>query len=112
MRVNKKHLLGNLAIFLGSMIFAVVAVGFSGSASFKTADDTQILGQILLQQPSQQQVKGVISENNYCPKDKPIMGWIDFDGSKKIIQNLNQNQLPSACFSDLEEAKKEGFELE
>lgn len=110
MRLTKKHLLDNLAIFSASLVFAVVAISFSGSVSFRTTDDTTLLESVLFQQKTQ--VKGAYSGNNICPVEKPIVGWIDFEGNKKVVENLPKNQTPSACFKTIEEAKQEGFVVE
>jgi hypothetical protein len=110
MRLTRKHLFDNLAIFSASFAFAVIAISFSGSVSFRTADDTKLLEGVLFQQKTQ--VKGAYSGNNLCPTDQPIVGWIDFEGNKKVVENLPKNQSPSACFKTIEEAKKEGFLVE
>lgn len=110
MRPFWKNLIDNLTILSASLIFAIMAIAISNPISFKTVDDTQILYDLLRNQKSS--VLGVSNQNSPCPQDKPIIGWIDFQGKKIITENLPGGQLPGACFQTLEEASAEGFTLE
>lgn len=107
MRRKQKQFLDNLSILGASLVLSVTAIMISSSLSFKTTDDSQLLYQILSQQKTQ--VKGAFSENSFCPKNKQIIGWIDFQGNKKIVQSLPIDTEPSACFTNIEEAQKEGY---
>lgn len=46
-------------------------------------------------------------EKTKCPKETPIIGWIDYAGNKKIVDDINQS--PSACFRSIEEAFEQGW---
>jgi len=107
MRRVQKQLLDNLTLLGASVILSVTAITISTSLSFRTTDDSQLLYKILSGEKTQ--VKGAFSENEFCPKNKQIIGWIDFQGNKKIVQSLPEDAEPSACFSNLEEAQKEGY---
>jgi hypothetical protein len=47
-------------------------------------------------------------QGNPCGQ-KPVIGWINYAGTKKIVRNLPANERPSACFESIEEAHREGF---
>jgi hypothetical protein len=106
---KQKELFNNLTIFVGSVIFAFVAILFSGPISFQTMDDTQLLYKGVFDEKTQ--VKGAFSKNDFCPEIKPVIGWIDFQGNKKIVESLPADQQPSACFETLDKAKEEGYTL-
>jgi hypothetical protein len=107
MRRKQKQFLDNLTILGASVLLSITAITISSGLSFKTTDNTALLYQFLTGEKTQ--VKGAFSENNSCPKNKQIIGWIDFTGNKKIVQSLPEGIEVSSCFSSIEEAKKEGY---
>lgn len=63
-----------------------------------------------LEQGSGGQVLGANSEdNNYCPEDKPIIGWVDYRGNKIITNTLPNTEKPSVCFETTIEANQQEF---
>ncbi len=44
-----------------------------------------------------------------CPEDKPIIGWVGYDGNKTIKYSLPEGEFASACFSNIQEAKAAGY---
>lgn len=46
---------------------------------------------------------------NKCPKNLPIIGWIDYSGKKLIKKELPIGQKPTICFETIENAKLEGY---
>lgn len=49
------------------------------------------------------------AENNQCPKNFPIIGWVDYSGKKIIKRELPIGQKPTVCFETLEMASLEGY---
>jgi len=101
-----------LEFILASLIFLFFS--FYNPPFQKISDDRIVLFQFLEKQAGQQ-VLGASSKTessvNWCPPNKPIIGWIDHAGKKQIRTQLPPNTSPSACFSSLEEAVAEGFVL-
>ena len=104
---SKKSLL-LLEFVLASLVFLFFSV--YNPPFQQISDDRMILLQFLEKQAGQQ-VLGASSQTVPigCPANKPVIGWIDYAGKKKIRSNLPPNAVPSACFSSLEEALAEGF---
>lgn len=115
MRRKHKSFILNLAIFGLCFIFAGFAVALVTPVSFHTADDSKILFETILKEPKRE-VLGVSTEIyksdglNSCPNDKPIIGWIDYQGKKIIVNGLDVDKKPSGCFKTVDEAKASGFE--
>ncbi len=78
----------------------------------KTVDDGTIL---VTKKNTLATTTQVLGANNLedkeliCPKEKPIIGWVDYFGNKKIVDYLDPEQKPSICFKNFEEANKDGF---
>ena len=114
MRRKHKSFILNLAIFGLCFIFAGFAVALVTPVSFRTADDSKILFETLLKEPKSE-VLGASTQIykteglNTCPADRPIIGWINYQGKKIVVQALDKDQKPSSCFKTLDEAKASGF---
>lgn len=96
-----------LAIFF--LLFLFLSGSFFYGEGNKTFNDSEYL-----KNNNKPQVLGVKEtnndlENNHCPVDKPVIGWIDYQGNKKIIDKLEKDQNPIICFESVEEAKNLGF---
>lgn len=107
MRRIYKQFLNNLTILVSSVILSVTAITISGSLNTKTVDDSALIYKILTGEKTQ--VKGAFSQNNFCPKNKQVIGWIDFQGNKKIVQSLPDDIQPSSCFKSVQEAQDNGY---
>lgn len=46
---------------------------------------------------------------NECPKNLPIIGWIDYSGSRVIKKELPIGQKPTICFKNTQDANLEGY---
>jgi hypothetical protein len=114
MRRKHKSFIANLAIFGLCFIFAGFAVALVTPVSFRTADNSKILFEKILKEPKNE-VLGASTELykadslNACPEEKPVIGWIDYQGQKIVVNSLGQNQKPSVCFKTIDEATAAGF---
>ena len=114
MRRKHKSFILNLAIFGLCFIFAGFSVALVTPVSFRTADDSKILFETLLKEPKSE-VLGASTQIykddslDSCPEDRPIIGWINYQGKKILVQSLDKDQNPSNCFKTLDEAKTSGF---
>lgn len=137
MRINKRLL--KISILPLVCILTLTSFLFGGEfLARKTVDDGQNIRQILEQNP-RGQVLGDLEnkeqntgENNFqnkkansnirknsqnsekvefnqCPKNFPIIGWIDYSGKKLVKKELPIGQKPTICFENLQNAKLEGY---
>jgi hypothetical protein len=100
----------NLLFFSLVVILTTFAISIGINFSFTTADDS-LLVPTYLEHQSKSQVLGASTKKEtspLCPDSKPIAGWIDFQGVKKL-QNPPKGENPSACFSTEQEAISEGY---
>jgi hypothetical protein len=115
---GEKQKLNKIFLYLFT---GVISIGFSFLAilttafPFYTADDSSYLPSFL-EKANRPSVLGANTEEELriygCSKEKPVIGWIDYKGNKVIKESLPLNESASACFKNLEEAKKEGFKVE
>ncbi len=114
MTLKQKRLLKRVSLALECLgvILLLVFFGSTNPPFRQTDDDSFILFQFLEKQHLQQ-VLGATSnsQDNPCPEDKPIVGWIDFSGNKQVRKALPPGSSASACFKDLEEAQSQGFKV-
>jgi hypothetical protein len=99
-----------LLTVLSVSLVGLMGIGRMGGGTL--ADDSAIIRNQGTDKDSQlRSVQGANSndENSNCPEDKPIIGWIDYQGQKTIKYSLPEGELASACFATIEEAKEEGF---
>ena len=89
-------------------------VMFPVSLTRTTIDDGAVLRKSL--EIPQAQVLGANTdesisqkEQNQCPVNQPVIGWIDYFGNKIIKESLPIGQSPSACFVNTQEAIAEGY---
>lgn len=47
-------------------------------------------------------------DGSVCPKDKPVIGWMDYSGRKVVVGSVPSGQKP-VCFESIEKANAEGF---
>ena len=50
------------------------------------------------------------NEDGPCPADKPVIGWINYAGERKIRTTLPEGEFASACFETTQEANLAGYE--
>jgi hypothetical protein len=50
-----------------------------------------------------------LSAGEVCPESKPVLGWINHEGEKLILESIPEGETPSACFENVERAQKEGY---
>ena len=60
-------------------------------------------------------VQGVVDnveedEDSPCPAEKPVIGWINYAGERKIRSTLPEGEFASACFETAQEAQLAGYE--
>ncbi len=104
------------AIIVFGIVSSFLIITFTQVFAFRTYDDSKEVPQLL----ESQNFGSVLGANSnsrndgegYCPSSKPIIGWIDFEGNKRIMENLPINQEASACFRTEDEAKEAGFSYE
>ena len=113
MRFNKT-VLKFLALPVIFVVTFTTFVMFPVSVTHTTIDDGAVLRKSL--EIPQAQVLGAntdesISQNeqNKCPGNQPVIGWIDYFGNKIIKESLPIGQTPSACFVNTQEAVAEGY---
>lgn len=84
-------------------------------SGFRTTDDGVLVASYLLSS-RENRVLGASSkdmEGSFgCPSDKPVVGWVNFQGRRVIPTNLPAGEEPSACFVDTAEAVAQGFAIE
>ncbi len=98
-----------LVFVVGFVGVFALASGVSSGSSHTTEDDSESVLDAF--HSSGTGVLGIDDDSDKaCPDDKPVMGWIDYRGEKKIVDHVPDNQDPSACFSSIENAKTEGYD--
>ena len=111
------HHLQRSLMFGLSLLMSIGAIAGGVGFSYKTVDDSDVFYQYLNQTNIQSggQVLGANSEykekQELCPENTPIVGWIDFRGKKIIKNDLPSDQIPSACFENVETANSAGYIL-
>ncbi len=111
-RRRLRKLFHNFLLFGWSVAISVMAIALFTPVSFVTDDDREDLLNFWENTPSSQ----VLGAQTYsgdklgCPDNKPIIGWIDYSGNKKIVDILPEEKIASGCFVDLQEANEAGFE--
>jgi len=68
-----------------------------------SSDSNQVLG------ASSETEAVPVSAKEVCPESKPVLGWIDHEGKKLILESIPEGEAPSACFETVEGAQKEGY---
>jgi hypothetical protein len=104
--------LSNALLLSVSLLVVMGIITFYKPVSFTTSDDYPHLIEYLEGQPVDRQVLGAQSEfidNAGCSQDKPIIGWIDYQGNKVIVDSLPEGKLASVCFRDITEANEQGY---
>ncbi|GEM_PF-1117019 len=112
MTLKQKRILKQIFLTL-ECLGIILLLAFFGSTNppFRQTDDDSFILFQFLEKQNVQQVLGASSnsQENPCPEDKPIIGWIDFSGNKQVRKVLPPGSSASACFKDLEEAQSQGF---
>jgi hypothetical protein len=102
------------AIIVFGIVSSFLIITFTQVFAFRTHDDSKEIP-ALIESQSFRNVLGANSNDSgedYCPSSKPVIGWVDFEGNKRIMEFLPVNQEASACFRTEEEAKEAGFKYE
>lgn len=104
--LQKVFIFGSSILLIWTLLYAGV------NNSYKTVNDQDQLYK-LLEQTQNTNVLGANSESKseyrYCPENKPIVGWIDYQGKKTIRTELPKSETASSCFVDTKEANQAGF---
>lgn len=105
---------------VSSFIFLVViitAASVLSSTQFalRTADDSSYIQTALIKN-STRQVLGastntIFKSSDFCPDNKNVLGFLDYNGSKIILGDENKFLEPTACFENIEQANSEGYFL-
>lgn len=100
-------------IFGLTILLSIIAIFSAVNFSYKTVDDSSSLFNLLEQKQSTGDILGANSEtkSDYfgCSEQKPVIGWINFHGKKIIKDTLSNNNTPSSCFKNINEANEAGF---
>jgi hypothetical protein len=100
---------------LSILSIALVSLSIFGRmGGGELSDDSEIIRQGRNESSQFRTVQGASSTttvNDDCPQDRPIIGWINLEGKRKIKYQLDNNEFASACFIDVDEAKKAGYSL-
>lgn len=98
------------------LLLGVLSLTLLGLTTFSRIQYGSGLGNdsYLLESRDASQVKSVQGasskdENEFCPENKPIIGWIDYSGNKTIRYSLPEGEFASSCFESIEEAELAGY---
>ena len=127
MRINRKLLKIAILPLICGLTF-VIFLFSGGLVARNTQNEGKNIRQILEDNPRGQVLGEVETKNksnnnskvqidkiqpkiqpNECPKNLPIIAWIDYSGQKTIKKELPVGQKPTICFENLEIAKNEGY---
>lgn len=93
-------------------VLSLALLGLTGLSRLSggIVDDAEILRT----QGSESQfrsVQGATSTTNddACPEDKPIIGWINYEGQKTVRFSIPEGEFASACFDDVDDALAAGY---
>jgi hypothetical protein len=106
-----KIITDDILLVIGSSVVVLCLIFLFPQFSSSTDDDSAQLIQYLTNR-STNQVLGVNSKSDNCPIDKPIVGWVNYEGEKIITYQLPENEMPSVCFKSIDDANNEGFVIE
>lgn len=102
---------GFSCVVAGIILFFITS--FIPSTQLKTSDDSKLLRSYIINNrnniPRVLGVNGDEINMNECPKDKPITGWLDYNGEKILTTDIPNNEPPTICFRTMEEAYDSGF---
>jgi hypothetical protein len=104
--------LSNALLLSVSLLVVMGIITFYKPVSFTTSDDYPHLLDYLEEQPLDDRVLGAQSEfieQAGCSEDKPVIGWIDYQGQKIIVNSLPEGKIASVCFSSVDEANEQGY---
>ena len=105
-------------LLLGVLSVALLGLGVLGGGSYGSdlVDDSTRLRSGLTQDNGELRSvqgardTGVTSETSPCPADKPVIGWIDYAGERKIRTSLPEGEFASACFETTQKALLAGYQ--
>jgi hypothetical protein len=92
-----------------AVVAALLVAGSFNPPFQKTGDDSAMLFRFLEKQNSKQVLGVSTNTPDPCPSDRPIIGWINFQGQKTIQDSLSPEASASACFHTVEEAQSQGY---
>lgn len=94
----------------GAILMLVLMVSTVNPPFQQIEDDSVMLYRFLEGQQGKQVLGASTQDQSPCPPERPVIGWIDYAGSKTIRESLPPGALPSACFSSLVEARSQGYQ--
>ena len=97
-------------------VLSGIAILASTGVALKTGDESKYLQQYSLSSDPLKNgnVLGVSTNNTgeqnlSCPKNKPVIGYINFKGQRLIKNTLKAGQTAGACFEDVQAANRDSF---
>jgi hypothetical protein len=113
-RRYKYHIIKSLSFSLAVVTITILSIPLLSVIQIQTGDDSRMLSTIL-ERVNSSKVLGASTENDDylygCHEDKPIVGWVNYEGKKVIRNTLPNGEVASACFKNLPEAQQNGFEI-
>jgi hypothetical protein len=105
------HNLLEYSVYIFATIMVVLVGLFTPQFGFTTTDDSSFVTDYLVNYEGGSSVLGArsTSSEGKCPSDRPIVGWLTYEGDKVLATTLPEGEEPTVCFRSYEEAYREGF---
>jgi len=103
-----------MGIYTSSIVLVMLIALLTPQFAYTTTDDNSRLTEYLIQyNEDNPQVLGARSNSssNDCPQDRPVIGWLSYEGYKLLPSKLPPGETPTVCFESYEEAYSQGFVL-
>lgn len=103
---------------LGILSITLLGLAFLGRGEFggTLIDDTSLLRNGEVESSELRSVQGArdtsgSDEKSPCPENRPVIGWINYAGERRIRATLPEGEFASACFQTNQEAEAAGYTL-
>lgn len=94
---------------LGTITALAGVIALDNYGQINTFDDSSMIPSVLERQTGKNVLGTGSEDEDPCPQNKPVIGWIDFTGNKIITESLPTGQQASACFENEQTANLEGY---